>query len=50
MNGVLSHFTSSGSKHPVGKNFVTGVETNHEYLSSYDTTSTTERSAWTATK
>lgn len=33
MRDALSHFGLKPSKHPVGVNFVTGTETNNEYLS-----------------
>ncbi|HWR96904.1 MAG TPA: CxxxxCH/CxxCH domain-containing protein [Candidatus Methanoperedens sp.] len=37
MRAVLSHFVGKASMHPVGKNFVTGADTNREYLSAWNT-------------
>ncbi|HEY5998524.1 MAG TPA: CxxxxCH/CxxCH domain-containing protein, partial [bacterium] len=37
MKAVLGHFSGKASMHPVGKNFATGVDTSHEYTSTWGT-------------
>jgi hypothetical protein len=42
MRDALSHFGAKPSKHPVGRNFVTGAETNSEYLTAIGSSTANE--------
>ena len=49
MRAVLDHFMGKASMHPVGKNFVSGADTNREYLSAWNTAFPNSWTASTAT-